>query len=203
MTEETEMLDKNGLTEEEFLASYNPAKYERPSVTVDIICIRGGKMLLIRRGGHPFIGKYALPGGFCEPHENVYEAAARELFEETGLKAQNLIQLPCFSDPDRDPRTRIITVPFITDCPLGNEHAGDDAGDAKWYSFSRKDIKVSDSVLSEIFFNNGETRFSVKVSKIKDETGTIGDPLYKVIENRFIAGDHPCVICCALDHLSL
>ncbi|MBP5155328.1 MAG: hypothetical protein J6252_01955 [Clostridia bacterium] len=44
--------DKNGLTEKEFLSAYDASKFERPSVTVDIICIRDGKVLLIKRGGH-------------------------------------------------------------------------------------------------------------------------------------------------------
>ena len=127
--------DRNGLTEEEFLARYDASRFARPSVTVDVLFFCGERLLLIRRGGHPFLGRLALPGGFVEPGETVEQAAAREMFEETGVRAGALTQLRVFSDPDRDPRTRIITVPFVA---LGEDappaaRAGDDAAEAAWY----------------------------------------------------------------------
>ena len=82
--------DKNGLTEAEFLARYDAGKYPRPSVTADVAAFlhEDGKprVLLVRRGGHPFIGTWALPGGFVEPEETVETAARRELWEETGIE---------------------------------------------------------------------------------------------------------------------
>ena len=84
-----ELRDKNGLTEQEFLASYHAGDFPRPSVTADIMIFsrdeRGLKVLLVRRGGHPCLGQWALPGGFVEPNETIGHAAARELEEETGL----------------------------------------------------------------------------------------------------------------------
>lgn len=192
------MLDKNGLTEEEFLRNYDASKYDRPSVTVDIIVIRDGKLLLIRRGGHPFIGKLALPGGFCEPKEDLYAAASRELFEETGLRAEGLKQICCFSSPDRDPRTRIITVPFVCEAS-GDALAADDAADAQWFSVSKKTSAFGGQTISELGFAGKDMRFSVKVAEKKDASGVIGDTLYTVIGESPIAGDHAAVICCALD----
>ena len=63
------------MTEREFLAAYRPGDYPRPSVTADMAVFRererGRELLLIRRGGHPFLGKWALPGGFSEPGETL------------------------------------------------------------------------------------------------------------------------------------
>ena len=133
-----ELRDKNGLTESEFLAKYDATKYDRPSVTVDIIIIRDGEILLIKRGGHPCLGKLAFPGGFVEKDEDVYTAAVRELKEETMLDACNLRQLNVASTPNRDPRTRIISVPFLADVKDASIlRAGDDASSAKWYPFFR------------------------------------------------------------------
>ena len=83
--------DENGLTEEEYLKKYKPGKYERPSVTVDMLLFGMDehydslKLLLIRRKNHPFINKWAFPGGFVNIDESAYHAACRELEEETGL----------------------------------------------------------------------------------------------------------------------
>ena len=82
----------DGLTEEEFLAQYKPSDYERPSVTVDMVVLAMSKsldrlkILLIKRKNHPYIGQWALPGGFMNPNESGHQAAQRELFEETGIK---------------------------------------------------------------------------------------------------------------------
>ena len=125
-----------GQTEAEFLAAYDPSKYERPSVTVDIAVFCRGKVLLIKRGNHPFIGSWALPGGFVNPDETCEQAAARELKEETGVESVPE-QLHTYSDPHRDPRTRIITVAYTAGFDtLPDTAAGDDAADAKWFDIS-------------------------------------------------------------------
>src|SRR3989442_1158538 len=90
--------------------------HPRPSVSVDIVLVtreRKQRVLLIRRKHDPFAGRWALPGGFVEMEETLEEAARRELFEETGLKVDELEQLHTFGDPGRDPRGRVITAVYL------------------------------------------------------------------------------------------
>lgn len=100
--------DKNGLTEEEFLAQYSPKKYPQPSLTADICVFRKTdagelQLLLVQRGGHPFLGAWATPGGFCNPGETADVCARRELEEETGVTGLKLEPVALFSTPGRDP----------------------------------------------------------------------------------------------------
>ena len=68
--------DMESMTEEEYLAQYKPSDYERPSVTVDMLIFTITRnqrlaMILIKRGGHPERGKWAIPGGFVEMDESI------------------------------------------------------------------------------------------------------------------------------------
>lgn len=109
--------------------------YPRPAVTVDAILIgKRNSVLLIERGGDPFKGKWALPGGFIELNETLEIACRRELEEETGLRVEELKQFKAFGAVDRDPRHRTISVIFYSF--LEEEitpTAGDDAAKAKWF----------------------------------------------------------------------
>lgn len=112
--------------------------YPRPAVTADaVIVTREAKprLLLIRRKHAPFAGKWALPGGFVNMEETLEAAARRELFEETGVRAEKLEQLQAFDEPDRDPRERIITVAFLgrVDPGKSKARAEDDAAEVAWF----------------------------------------------------------------------
>jgi 8-oxo-dGTP diphosphatase len=93
------------------------------------------KVMLIQRGLPPFEGKWALPGGFVRVEETLDEAARRELEEETGLRKIFLEQIYTFSEVDRDPRERVVSVAYyalvnLRDHPV---HAATDARDAAWF----------------------------------------------------------------------
>ena len=92
-------------------------------------------VLGIKRGIPPYKGRWALPGGFVLPRETVEQAAARELEEETGLTRLYLEQLYTFSEPDRDPRTRVVSVAHLALLPadrLDGVKGGSDAHEAAW-----------------------------------------------------------------------
>lgn len=103
--------------ERKFLAAYDPTAYERASLTVDVALIRvlddALGTLLVTREDHPDKGKAALPGGFVRMSESLDEAAQRVLREKAGLEGVLCEQLYTFGAPDRDPRTRIVTVTYF------------------------------------------------------------------------------------------
>ena len=112
-------------------------KYPRPSLTVDIAVIKENEgdyeILLIKRKNEPFEGMWALPGGFVDIDETVETAASRELFEETNLSGIHLEQFLVFSELDRDPRGRTISVVFTGFLKDDQEaKAKDDALEAHW-----------------------------------------------------------------------
>ncbi len=112
-------------------------EYPRPAVTTDCIILRGKdpmEVLLIERKHEPFMGNWALPGGFVEIDEDIPEGAKRELQEETGLDKVNLEQFRTYGKPGRDPRGRTISVVYygFVD-PDEQAIAGDDASNVRWF----------------------------------------------------------------------
>ncbi|MGW3088868.1 NUDIX hydrolase [Streptomyces sp. NPDC001108] len=122
---------------------YDPRAFEPFAVTVDlaVFTVRGGRLhvLLVERGEEPYQGQWALPGGFVLPRESAGTAARRELAEETGLtedavSAFHLEQLRTYSDPDRDPRMRVVSVAYAALLPdLPEPRGGGDAASARWW----------------------------------------------------------------------
>lgn len=128
-------------------SNYDEKAYQNPAVTVDIVVSTiiedKLKVLLIKRKYPPYKDHWAVPGGFVniEKKETLEQTAQRELGEETGLKNIYLEQLYTYGDPDRDPRTRVITVAYFALVPYQkvkkqNIEASDDAKEAKWWSTS-------------------------------------------------------------------
>lgn len=103
-------------SEAAFLQGYDASRFEHPSVTVDVVLlsIREGHLhtLLVKRAEHPFLGAWALPGGFVRMDESLDQAAARVLAAKAGLEGVFLEQLYTFGAPDRDPRTRVLSVAY-------------------------------------------------------------------------------------------
>jgi len=114
-------------------------EYARAALTVD--CVVFGvdeqelKLLLIQRGNAPFLGTWALPGGFVHVDESLEAAAARELQEEAGVAPLFLEQLFTFGAVGRDPRERVVSVAYYTLVKLSDHkvRAATDAADAAWF----------------------------------------------------------------------
>ncbi len=112
-------------------------KYPHPSVTTDCVIFGfdGSRLnvLLIERGIEPFKGHWAFPGGFLNMDETALMGAKRELYEETGLKDAYIHQFHAFSDVNRDPRERVITIAYFALVRISDVKGGDDAAKAQWF----------------------------------------------------------------------
>lgn len=129
----------------------DPYRYRKlPRLTVDaFVRDRRGRLLLVRRGRPPFIGMWALPGGFCEYGETTEACCARETLEETGVTVRVGKLLGVYSDPKRDPRGHTVTVLYAARPVRGKAKGSDDAAEARW--FTRKEIRELDFA-----FDHGE-----------------------------------------------
>lgn len=246
--------NKQGLTEEQFLAAYDASKFERPSVTVDMLIFtvtdevdkrdetnktnevvevveekiglgslygKALKLLMIKRGDHPCIGQWALPGGFVNMDESLEEAAYRELKEETNIDNIYMEQFYTWGDVGRDPRTRIISCSYLTlvdNFMLNrlNIKAADDADDAKWFTVSCKLHHEQKFVTGEgyklcrrfkLSLINGDENLSAKenlsaiVETIKIKKGEMVKVERVLVESNGIAFDHGKIIQCGIESL--
>lgn len=221
-----DLLDRDGLTEREFLEKYRAENYERPSVAADMVIFtvtdeaadsyrklpeKELRILLIRRGGHPFLGKWALPGGFVQPGETTEQAAARELREETGVDDVYLEQLYTFSDIGRDPRTWVMSCSYMA---LINSdklelQAGDDAADAAWFKVSYRLLREQKEMMEDGYVKtleyelklSGEEELSAVVARTVTVKTTSTSTDYKIVSNNGLAFDHAKIIACAIERL--
>jgi 8-oxo-dGTP diphosphatase len=124
-------------------ASYDASRYDRPSVTVDVVIftLQNSELhvLLVQRKNWPFEGRWALPGGFVNMDESLDQAARRELEEETGIHDIYLEQLYTFGSPKRDPRTRVISVAYIALVSADTQtlRVSEESTDVRWFPVDR------------------------------------------------------------------
>lgn len=210
-----------GQTLEEFLEEYDPYRYKNPCCTTDTVvfsykdeqALKEGrlKVLLVKRGNHPSIGCWALPGGFVNLRENLEDTARRELQEETGVSGLPVEQFACYGDYQRDPRARVITTAYFS---LVNEKevrvkAGDDAADAAWFTVKLKkgesrDVTTDAAVIRREDFSleleNEDRGLKIGAVICKEERqGLVRERKYKVKEGGMVAVDHAAILTQALE----
>jgi ADP-ribose pyrophosphatase YjhB (NUDIX family) len=153
------------------------------------------ELLLIQRGAEPFEGAWALPGGFLNEYEPAGEAAARELFEETGVKGVALEQLYTFSEGRRDPRGWVITCAYVALVSRRtlSVRAGDDAAAARWFTVG---YQVLDAGRRALELSSGPERLTAEL-----QLRGAAEP--HIVRNEGLAFDHAKMIALALERLGV
>lgn len=218
--DESKLKNKYGLTEDQFLSTYDASKFERPSITVDMLIFtvtdeekknyrklpeKVLRLLLIKRGDHPYIGQWAFPGGFVKMDESLDEAALRELKEETNIDNIYMEQLYTWGEVNRDPRTRVISCSYMSlvDSSTLDIKASDDADDAKWFTVSsklyqeQKTLTGKGYVLQQIYklnLSNLEQNLSAAIKVAKTVEGKVTKVEREVLTSDGIAFDHAKII---------
>jgi 8-oxo-dGTP diphosphatase len=179
-----EARNRHGLTEAEFLVRYDASRYERPSVSVDTVIFTVTneetddhrklpdkllRVLLIKRGDHPFMGRWALPGGFVNMNEGLDEAAARELKEETGIDGIYMEQLYTWGAVGRDPRTRVISCSYLSlvDAESLQVTAGDDAADARWFTVQEEPLQTTRTMTERGYLLEERSRLTLRAGALE------------------------------------
>lgn len=197
-------------SEEEFLKNYDDSKYEKPSVTSDIVLFSVSSeghsnyrklskkyfsVLLVKRKNYPFKDKWCLPGGFIKIDETSEEAARRVLASETNLHDIFMEQLYTFDSIDRDPRCRVLGITYMG---LVDKNKLDDSlyENASWFNI----FCIEDKKSYHVTLDNGNEQLKFVVGKILKEK-TTDRYRFDILENNDIAFDHPKAIISGMERL--
>lgn len=164
------------------------------ALTVDCVVFRSfqeqNQILLVKRGKEPFLNSWALPGGFLENEETLEECAFRELKEETGIGNLFLKQLHAYSDPNRDPRGRVVTVSFYAVVqPFGHQLVPtEDVSEAKWWDVD---------ALPSLAFDHKKIVQKAKMQLRSDlvQSATV----FQILPQKFTLGQVQTLLECFLD----
>ena len=197
-------------SEEEFLKDYDVSKFDRFSITTDILIFsisddvqdnyrklndKYFSVLLVKRENYPYKDKWCLPGGFVRVDEDLEDAPVRILAGETGLHNIYLEQLYTYGKVDRDPRTRVISTSYMAliDKNKLNEKLNKNAS---WFNIT----KLEDDKSIYVTLDNGEEELKYTIKKELKEK-TTDRYKFTVLENNSIAFDHPLVITSGMERL--
>ena len=197
-------------SEEEFLNHYDSSKFEKLSMTTDILIFSISNnptdnyrklneklfsVLLVKRGDYPFKDKWCLPGGFVKIDEDLEDAPKRILANETNIHDIYLEQLYTFGSVNRDPRMRIVSTSYMA---LIDKNRLKDKlnNNASWFN-----IKViEDDKTINVYLENGIEEIKFKIKKTLKEK-TTDRYKFEILENDKLAFDHPLVIVSGIERL--
>ena len=196
--------------EEEFLKDYDPNKFDRLSLTTDILIfsVSDGvqenyrklnrkyfSVLLVKRDNYPFKDKWCLPGGFVKIDEDIEDAAKRILKEEANISDIYIEQLYTYGNPKRDPRTRVISTSYMALIDK-NKLKYDISKNASWFNV----IVLEDEKFIDVTLDNGNETINYKIKKTLKEK-TTDRFKYEVVQNDKLAFDHALVITSGISRL--
>lgn len=198
--------------EKEFLENYDVTKFDRLSMTSDILLVSVSNkdsinyrktskkmisILLVKRNDFPYKDKWCLPGGFLNPkNETLDECAKRILKKETNLSDIYLEQLYTFDDIERDPRTRVVSTAYVALVDK-NKLTNKLNENASWFDII--EIKQIDNIVNVTLNNKQETiSFSIKKNLIEKTTAQYS---FSIIKNESLAFDHPKVILAGIERI--
>ena len=203
-------MEKEYKTEEEFLKDYDPTKFDRLSITTDILIfsVSDGvqenyrklnkkyfSVLLVKRDNYPFKDKWCLPGGFVKIDEDLEDAAPRILKDEANIENIYLEQLYTYGSPNRDPRMRVISTSYMA---LIDKNKLDTkiTKNASWFNV----MVLEDEKFIDVTLDNGEETIKFKIKKTLKEK-TTDRYKFEIVENDKLAFDHPLVIAAGISRL--
>ena len=184
----------NYLTEEEFLKNYDSSKFDKLSMTADILILSVSSkdtsnyrktdkkmmsVLLVKRNDYPYKDKWCLPGGFLD----------------TNLSDIYLEQLYTFDRVDRDPRMRVVSTSYVA--LIDKERLSEKVENASWFDIIK--LEENNNIVS-ITLSNGEEIIDFKIKKeLREKTTDRYDFITK--ENNSIAFDHDHVILAGIERI--
>lgn len=201
---------KEYVSEDEFLKDYDPSKFDRLSLTTDILIfsVSDGlqenyrklnkkyfSILLVKRDNYPFKDKWCLPGGFVRIDEDIEDSAKRILKDETNLHDIYLEQLYTFGSPDRDPRMRVVSTSYMALIDK-NKLSDKISKNASWFNV----MVLEDKKSIDVTLDNGVETIKFKIKKTLKEK-TTDRYKYEVVSNEKLAFDHPLVIVSGISRL--
>ena len=204
-------MEKIYKSEEEFLKDYNPERFEKLSMTADILIFsvsseestnyrktdkKKMSILLVKRNNYPFKDKWCLPGGFVDIKEDLDVAPVRILKNETNLDDIYLEQLYTFGNVNRDPRMRVVSTSYIALIDK-NRLMNNLNENASWFDVIFYEDKNN---IVDITLSNGVDTVKFKIKKVLKEK-TTDRYAFKIIENESLAFDHPNVILSGIERL--
>jgi ADP-ribose pyrophosphatase YjhB (NUDIX family) len=196
--------------EKDFLASYNPNKYDKLSLRTDILIFSvsdGGQenyrklskkyfsVLLCKRDTYPYKDKWSLPGGFVKIDEDIEAAAIRILKDKTNIHDIYLEQLYTYGSPNRDPRMRVISTSYMA---LIDKNKINDKlpENVSWFNVTA----LEDKKYIDVTLDNGCETIKFKIKKTLKEK-TTDRYKYEIEKNDKLAFDHPLIITSGISRL--